>query len=237
MLNTRATNNTVALQQPDGVPPAGGLDRQVDPPVPLWAHGKARRLPAKSVLYREGAPVDRVFIIRSGVVKLLSYLPNGRARIVRLHTRDHWVGLEGLLGKGYDHTAIVANTALVHAIPIQHLQHLERNNPRELAGLLYHWHNDLVQADKWIANFSTGSIKSRVARLLEFLATLECSSSANSVELLTVCEMAEILGVTAESVSRTLAEFKRNDILQKQSIPLREIYRLDTGRLALEAQH
>ena len=237
MLNTRATNNTVALQQPDGVPPAGGLDRQVDPPVPLWAHGKARRLPAKFVLYREGAPVDRVFIIRSGMVKLLSYLPNGRARIVRLHTRDHWVGLEGLLGKGYDHTAIVANTALVHAIPIQHLQHLERNNPRELAGLLYHWHNDLVQADKWIANFSTGSIKSRVARLLEFLVTLECSPSANSVELLTVCEMAEILGVTAESVSRTLAEFKRTDILRKQSIPLRDIYRLDAGKLALEAQY
>jgi DNA-binding MarR family transcriptional regulator len=48
--------------------------------------------------------------------------------------------------------------------------------------------------------------------------------------------MAEILGVTQESVSRILATFKRRDILKKQPDPIREIYRLDAARLQREAQ-
>ena len=56
----------------------------------------------------------------------------------------------------------------------------------------------------------------RVARLLKYLAELEYDKPLDRVELLTVCEMAEILGVTQESVSRILATFKRRAILQKQ---------------------
>jgi CRP/FNR family transcriptional regulator, anaerobic regulatory protein len=47
--------------------------------------------------------------------------------------------------------------------------------------------------------------------------------------------MAGILGVTQESVSRILATFKRRDILQKQSDPSPEIYRLDAPMLQREA--
>jgi DNA-binding transcriptional ArsR family regulator len=51
------------------------------------------------------------------------------------------------------------------------------------------------------------------------------------VELLTVDEMAEILGVTPESVSHHLADFKRNDILHKQPDPIQDLYRLDSEKL------
>lgn len=219
------------------IPTVAGIDLQAELPIPLWAKGKSKHLTAKQILYREGSSIDRVFIIRSGMVKLLSYLPNGRARIVRLHTTGHWIGLEGLMDTDYDHTAIAADDVVVHAVPIQHLQHLERDAPRELAGVLCQWHHDLLQADTWISSFSTGGIRSRVARLIEFLAACNAySQPAEGVELLTVCEMGEILGVTPESVSRTLASFKRSDILQRQATtPLGENYRLDRQRLAQEA--
>ena len=48
--------------------------------------------------------------------------------------------------------------------------------------------------------------------------------------------MAKMLGVTQENVSRILATFKRGDILQKESDPMREIYRLDAPRLCQEAR-
>ena len=80
------------------------------------------------------------------------------------------------------------------------------------------------------------SVRPRVARLLEYLAELEYDQPLDRVELLTVCEMAEILGVTQEGVSRILATFKRRAILQMQSDPSPEIYRLDAPRLQREAQ-
>jgi CRP/FNR family transcriptional regulator len=201
----------------------------------LYDAGRSRRYLAKAVIYRESDRADRIYVIRSGLVKLLSYLPNGRARIIRLHASDHWFGLEGLLGQPYEHTAIAVGDVEVQHVAIHNLQRLNRDNPGVFAELLCQWHGALVHADRWISEFSTGGIRPRVARLLEFLAELEYGPPLDRVELLTVCEMAEILGVTQESVSRILATFKRSDILHKQSDPSREIYRLDAARLQREA--
>jgi CRP/FNR family transcriptional regulator len=197
----------------------------------LPGEGKRKRFSAKEVIYREGDAGARVYLVRSGLVKLLSYLPNGRARIVRLHVRDHWIGLEGLLRQPYDHTAIAVDDVEIDYFPSQSVQRHHHENPMVLGEMLCQWHEDLGRADKWISDFSTGGIRARVARLIEYLAELEHGHSAGWVELLTVHEIAEILGVTQESVSRILAGFKRRDILRKQPSPLREIYRLDTEKL------
>ena len=202
----------------------------------LYDAGRRKRYLAKEVIYHESHRIDRLYVIRCGLVKLLSYLPNGRARIVRLHASNHWIGLEGLLGQPYEHTAIAVGDVEVQHISIHNLQHLNHDNPGILGQLLCQWHGALIHADRWISDFSTGGIKPRVARLLEFLAELEYGQPLERVELLTVCEMAEILGVTQESVSRILASFKRCDILQKQSDPSREIYRVDAPSLQREAQ-
>jgi CRP/FNR family transcriptional regulator len=47
--------------------------------------------------------------------------------------------------------------------------------------------------------------------------------------------MAEILGVTPESVSRIPAGFKRTHVLQRQTNPLRTIFRLDAERVRRES--
>lgn len=202
----------------------------------LYDAGRSKRYQAKEVIYRESERVDGIYVIRSGLVKLLSYLPNGRARIVRLHASNHWIGLEGLLGQSYEHTAIAVGDVEIQHVAIHRLQRLNRDNPGVLGQLLCQWHGALMHADRWISDFSTGGIKPRVARLIEFLAELEYGQPLDRVELLTVCEMAEILGVTQESVSRTLATFKRRAILRKQSDPSREIYRVDATGLQREAQ-
>ena len=49
--------------------------------------------------------------------------------------------------------------------------------------------------------------------------------------------MADILGVTAESVSRTLAEFKRNHTLQRIERGRSDIYQVDKHRLHSEIMH
>ena len=83
--------------------------------------------------------------------------------------------------------------------------------------------------------FSTGGIKPRVARLVDFLSNLEHGKSSNIVDLLTVHEMADMLGVTPESVSRILAEFKRNDTLHKVGSQAAEKYEIDSNKLNQES--
>lgn len=210
------------------------------PGRPRRSAGECRRrraVSAQEVLYREGEDVYHVYLVRRGLVKLVSYLPNGRARILRLHGPGDTVGLEGLLGMPYAHSAVAAVTGEVEAVPVSGLLRLYDHRPAALAELLHEWHGHLAQADRWIADFSTGEIKPRVARLVSFLAELQDGGASGEVTLLRIHEMADILGVTQESVSRVLALFKRDAVLEpKKGDGCRGVYRLDAARLASEAR-
>lgn len=169
---------------------------------------------AGDTLFRYGDDVDALFVIRSGRIKLLNFLENGKARIVRLHNRGSILGLNGLLNEVHTHTAVAIDTVQAYLLPLKLIKSIKHDDPDAYNHLLEYWHEYLNIADTWITDFSTGSIRGRVARLILYLARSDESPAATDVDLLTVEEMAEILGVTPESVSRVMADFKRNDILE-----------------------
>lgn len=164
-------------------------------------------------LYNEDAEIEALYVIRRGKVKLLSYLGDGRARIVRLHSRAAIIGLNGLLGQRHEHTAIAVDEVEVYQMPLDLLKPIREEDPAAYSHLLEQWNQYLSCADTWITDFSTGPIRGRVARLIRFLADLDDRTGPREVTLLTGEEMSEVLGVTPESVSRVIAEFKRRDIL------------------------
>ncbi|MDR2876902.1 MAG: Crp/Fnr family transcriptional regulator [Chromatiales bacterium] len=197
-----------------------------------FLHGAKRSsFSAREIIYREGEAADTVYAIRHGLVKLISYLPNGRGRIVRLYGKGIWVGLEGLLRRPYAHTAIAIDEVEVYRLPASTLRVMQRDDPSDYQHLMQKWHEHLVEADMWISDFSTGSVRSRVARLINFLSRIEEQLNSGEVKLLTCDEMAAILGVTPESVSRIIAEFKRGGVLRALDNASSELYRCDAIEL------
>jgi CRP-like cAMP-binding protein len=167
----------------------------------------------QDVLFHAGSANDSILFITEGLLKLVAYLHNGRARIVRLHHPGHVLGLSALLGKTYTHTGIAVTPVAALRVPVAAVQRLRSDDPQTYAGLIEHWHDYLYEADTWITQFSTGPIRGRVARLLTFLMKFDTHVPGDQVQLLTCEEMGAVLGVTAESTSRILAEFKREGIL------------------------
>lgn len=197
--------------------------------------GKVRRFGPGEVLYRDGDQIEAACRVHRGLVKLMTHLENGDARIVRLQRRGDWMGLGGLLGRPHAHTAIAVTEVELDLFPLTLLHELAETEPEAFARLLGQWHGDLAKADKWIADFSTGNIRKRVARLIGYLVELgQEEFERGAVNLLTVQEMGEILGVTPESVSRTIAGFKRNGVLRKRASGRRGAYRVDVELLARE---
>jgi CRP-like cAMP-binding protein len=69
-------------------------------------------------------------------------------------------------------------------------------------------------ADQWIVALGSGSARQRVARLI--LIFEEFFADKNGAFLLISREdMAAMIGIAIETVSRMIAEFKREDLLQK----------------------
>lgn len=193
---------------------------------------KNRWFEEQDVIYREGEPARNLLVILRGMVKLIVHLPNGKARIVRLHVAGDWIALECLQrDRTYEHTAVAVSGVEVVQFYASNLCALEQDDCDLYAAILKRGYEHLEKADKWIAEFSTGSVKARLAHLVEFLGELEPGDESNIVSLLSVGETAEVLGVTPESVSRFLAEFKREGVLVKLDEDDNWLFRIDKQKL------
>lgn len=168
------------------------------------------RLAPGDLLYRTGQQADRLYTIRSGLVKLAQFLPDGSQRIVRLMRTTDVIGLEALLDAPYEHDAVVMHPTEVCCLPVSVVKAVSQQNPRLHQELLSRWQRALKDADTWITHLSTGAAKQRVARLLLRLAKDEQSSEC---ELFGREDMGAMLGITTETASRTIAEFKRQSLL------------------------
>ncbi|MCG8488767.1 MAG: Crp/Fnr family transcriptional regulator [Candidatus Thiodiazotropha sp.] len=167
-------------------------------------------LPVGSTLYHSGDRGDRMYTVRSGILKLVQYLPDGSQRIVRLIRSTDITGLECILGEAYQHDAVVLQETEVCALPVRVVDNLSKENPALHMELLNRWQRALKEADAWLTELSTGSAKQRVARLLLRLVkdTQESQCSLFARE-----DMGAMLGITTETASRTIAEFKRQSLL------------------------
>ena len=206
-----------------------------DAPTPLASMlACARRVgyAAHETLYHQGSAATSVTFITAGLLKLIVHLPNGRARIVRVHRAGSILGLGGLLDEENEHTAVALGPVTALRLPLGAVRQLRREDPEAYIALTERWHGYLKEADLWITRFSTGPIRGRVARLLAFLADINRDSAADQLQLLTCEEMGSVLGVTSESTSRVLADFKRRHILVSEDVHEdSEIYNADMRRL------
>ncbi|MCW9048097.1 MAG: Crp/Fnr family transcriptional regulator [Gammaproteobacteria bacterium] len=169
-------------------------------------------LPAGSSLYREGDEAHSLYTIRSGVVKLTQFLADGNQRIVRLAFSSDVIGLESLLEPHYKHDAIALRDIEVCRLPAEVVNQLSSENQVLHKELLKRWHLALNEADSWITQLSTGSSRQRMANLLLKLAE---KFTADECELFTREDIGSMLSISTETASRTIAEFKRSNLIVK----------------------
>ncbi|MCG8098350.1 MAG: Crp/Fnr family transcriptional regulator, partial [Candidatus Thiodiazotropha taylori] len=104
-------------------------------------------LPVGSTLYHSGDKGDRMYTVRSGILKLVQYLPDGSQRIVRLIRSTDITGLECILGEAYQPDAVVLQETEVCALPVRVVDNLSKENPALHLELLNRWQRALKEAD------------------------------------------------------------------------------------------
>lgn len=173
-----------------------------------------RLLRRGNLIYRAGDRADALFTVRVGVVKLVVDVPEVGSRIVRLLGRGATLGLEGLATGTHAHTAIALRTTNLCEIPRQVINELHGRNPVVLQDLSAKWNQQMILADRWITILGAGPVKRRVADLVRLIAEIS-GDSREAVKLPATEDLAAILGITVESVSRHMAELKREGLLKR----------------------
>lgn len=194
-------------------------------------HTRLRECPEGAVLFQQGDTATSLYRLSSGLVKLVTYKPDGSTRIIRVCSAGNLIGMEGLFNAKYHYTAIALSSVSAVECPISDIQQQEKHDIQFYFQLTEELYDQLSLADKWISDFSSGSIKQRIVKLLEYLTSIKQSQSSRLIELLKVQDIADIVAATPESVSRILADFKRREILVKSSGALMDVYIIDFHKL------
>lgn len=163
-------------------------------------------------LFKQGARGNHIYTLRSGCVKMVHDLDNGASRIVRIHYRGDAIGLEALLDEPHRHSAIVLQKADICRIPVGVIHALRIRNPHLFEQLMLRWQASLDEADSMITELNTGHAESRLARLM---LKLDAYSEDHRIPDLMREDIASIIGVTTETASRLMADFRRRKFISE----------------------
>lgn len=172
------------------------------------------QIKAGDTIYSMGDEATCMFTLRSGLVKLVQYLPDGTQRIVRLLRTSDVVGLEAILSPTYKHDAIALHDTEICRYPTSATKELSKTNPTLHQEFMSRWEQALDDADTWATEFSTGTAKQRVSRLLLMLSK---DNPAHTCTLFSREDIGAILSITTETASRMIAEFKRQHVIVETS--------------------
>jgi CRP/FNR family transcriptional regulator len=197
--------------------------------------GRTRKLRRGELLFAAGDENVACATLLRGALKVAAIDEEGTERILAL---VHPAGFIGELFAPFAHYDVVALTdSELCMFPKSEMGRAVEHNPKLAQALLRRSQEDLLQSRELLALSGRRSASGKVAGLLLGLAEAASDSSchaAKSFELpLTRGEIAGMLGLTIETVSRAITRFERDGVIRRKGA--RGIALVDPARLEAEA--
>jgi len=184
-----------------------GTDTAPATHVPLV---QRRRLRPGEKLFTKGAPLNSLFAVRAGFVKTCALMHNGDQRILGYHIMGDVLGLDAIASGSHPTEAVALNSCEVCEIPTDRAERLMNGRTSIATHFRQLLSEQIAQAGDRIVALGAMSARQRVAGFLLDLAERWSARgySPNEFDLcLTRKEIGSYLGLTFETVSRTLSFF------------------------------
>ena len=165
---------------------------------------------AHMTLFDEGSPGVNLYTIRSGLVKLVRYQPDGSQRIIRLLTAGDIAGLESTAVANYDSTAITVTPVHACRIPQAVIKRLEAESPRLHAQFCA---SGTKRSSRPTTSSPTSPRATRASASRACCCACRSDDSTRQVLLPSREDVGAMLGITTETASRAVAVFRREGLL------------------------
>jgi CRP/FNR family cyclic AMP-dependent transcriptional regulator len=197
---------------------------------------RARSYPSGSAVVHQGEPVDGVYVVQSGVVRLLHLTPPGKAVAVQLVGPAGVLGLPEMVSRvPYPWTARVVEDAVLEFIPRARFLAFLATYPEVALDLLGQVSHELVHLQRDLCATMAGAPMPE--RLLDKLRELCEDYGVDTAEGLrldlhmTVQDLADHLGCSRQWVSKTLGDLEQRGMIRRQS---RDLLLTDAALAAAE---
>jgi len=168
------------------------------------------------ILFFEGGIAQHLFALHSGLVKMVKSLDNGKDRITGVLFPGEIFGLESLTEISYPITAVALRDCEICAAPREDFSTYLRTNPDIAIGMVRFLVGELERVRTQVTSMSFKDARMKVATFLLSLITPDTPASNGTVTLtlpLSRQEISEVLELSAETISRTLSAFRREQLV------------------------
>ena len=196
-----------------------------------------QRLAKGDVLFTEGEPGDKLYLIESGKIKLGHTAPDGRESLIAVLGAGELLGELSLFDPGpRTATAIAVTKTKVLSMGHEALLPWLVGRPDLAAALLASLARRLRRTNEAMADLVFSDVPGRVAKALLDLGRKFGDETANGLFVshdLTQEELAQLVGASRETVNKALADFSARGWIH---IEQRQVTLIDIPRLEQRAR-
>jgi CRP-like cAMP-binding protein len=194
-------------------------------------------VPRGRVLFSEGEPGDRLYVVTAGKIKLGRSSADGRENLLAVLGPGEMLGELSLFDPG-PRTATATAVTETSLIGLGHddLQPWLSGRPEVAAQLLRALAQRLRRTNEYLADLVFSDVPGRVAKALLDLAKrfgVPAEDGLHVTHDLTQEELAQLVGASRETVNKALADFAQRGWLRLEA---RAVVLLDLDRLAGRAR-
>ena len=190
-----------------------------------------RKIKKGSRLFKVGTNFHAVFNIRTGFFKTTNESESGEVNILGFHMQGNSLGLDGFSHNRYLSDAVALEDSEVCVIPYEEIEQLSRQSPQFQRHFLQRLTHEFIRGNSAYQFLNKNASLERVASFIQLQSHQFRIRGFSRHELLlrmSRIDMADYLGLTKETVSRSLAKLISNGLI---AVKLRHVRILNEAAL------
>ncbi|MDY0747348.1 Crp/Fnr family transcriptional regulator [Paucibacter sp. R3-3] len=214
-----------------------GLSQRISETLQLLAATLApqrRVVHAGETIYQAGEKFSHLYILNSGICKLLSQSADGREQVVGLKFRGDWLGFAAISQGHYVCDAVAMDTGEVWAMRYDSVMKACAAHPALMAVIHEAMSGEIMRDRDSMMSVCTLPADARVADFLRYWADSLAERGLRTDQItlrMTRAEIGNYLGITLETVSRALSKLERAALIHFTEKGRRDIAIPDVGGL------
>jgi CRP/FNR family cyclic AMP-dependent transcriptional regulator len=173
----------------------------------------------KYILYTEGQKTRSVYYILKGKIKTYKNSDDGKEFITNIYTIGDFLGYNAILeNTNQTEFAEIIEDATVMMIPAENFMSLLTSDAQVAKQFIHMISKNISEKEDRLVNIAYNSLRKKVAyALIQVLEKYRNDNNNNEISELSRETLAQITGVATESLIRTFADFKSENLIAIQA--------------------